>query len=37
MINADPYGEGWLFKVRLSADPGGLLDPAAYIKLTKES
>ncbi len=32
MINEDPYGEGWLVKVRLS-DPGerdSLLDAAAY-------
>ena len=31
-INEDPYGEGWLVKVRLS-DPGerdALLDAAAY-------
>jgi glycine cleavage system H protein len=33
MINEDPYGEGWLVKVRLS-DPGereGLLDAASYM------
>ena len=32
LINEDPYGEGWLVKVRLS-DPGerdGLLDAASY-------
>ncbi len=32
VINADPYGEGWLVRVRLS-DPSeaeGLLDAAAY-------
>jgi glycine cleavage system H protein len=32
VINEDPYGEGWMVKVRLS-DPGetdGLLDHAAY-------
>ena len=31
-VNADPYGDGWLVRVRLS-DPGqadGLLDPEAY-------
>ena len=31
-VNADPYGEGWLFKVRITA-PGeveSLLDAAAY-------
>ena len=32
MINEDPYGEGWLVKVRI-ADPGErdeLLDASAY-------
>lgn len=32
LVNADPYGEGWMLKVKL-ADPGatdGLLDAAAY-------
>lgn len=31
-VNEDPYGEGWLFTVKLS-DPGelaGLMEPAAY-------
>ncbi len=34
-INSDPYGEGWLFEVRLS-DPGqldGLLHSDAYAEL----
>jgi glycine cleavage system H protein len=32
MINEDPYGEGWLVKVRLSdpAERDGLLDAASY-------
>jgi glycine cleavage system H protein len=37
-INEDPYGDGWLVKVRLS-DPGevdGLLDPEAYRQLLEE-
>lgn len=37
-INEDPYGEGWLVRVRL-ADPGeqdDLLDAAAYRKLLEE-
>jgi glycine cleavage system H protein len=37
-INADPYGDGWLVKVRLS-DPGeadSLLDVSAYRELLKE-
>jgi glycine cleavage system H protein len=34
-VNADPYGEGWLIRIRLS-DPdqvAGLLDAAAYRQL----
>jgi glycine cleavage system H protein len=32
MINEDPYGEGWLVKVRLSdaAESEGLMDAASY-------
>ena len=32
LINEDPYGEGWLVKVRLSdpAESGGLLDASSY-------
>ncbi len=37
MINTDPYGEGWLYRVRLDGDPGDLLDAAAYSKLIEES
>ena len=29
-VNGDPYGAGWLFKVRLSAPVEGLLDADAY-------
>ncbi|MFC4053374.1 glycine cleavage system protein GcvH [Actinomadura syzygii] len=36
VINDDPYGEGWLFKVRISAEPGDLLDSVAYEKLIEE-
>lgn len=34
-VNQDPYGKGWLFKVKLSApsELDGLLDAAAYAKL----
>jgi glycine cleavage system H protein len=38
LLNSDPFGEGWMFRVRL-ADPGqadALLDAAAYAKLTAE-
>jgi len=37
-VNDDPYGEGWLVRIRLS-DPGereGLLDVEAYRKLLTE-
>ena len=37
-VNEDPYGEGWLIRIRLS-DPGeadALLDAAAYKRLVDE-
>ncbi|QFG24351.1 glycine cleavage system protein GcvH [Actinomadura sp. WMMB 499] len=37
VINDDPYGEGWIFKVRISEAPGDLLDSAAYDKLVEEA
>jgi glycine cleavage system H protein len=35
-INQDPYGEGWICELELAsgAEPGGLLDAAAYTELT---
>ena len=30
LVNKDPFGEGWMMKVRLSAAPTDLLDSAAY-------
>ena len=32
LVNSDPYGEGWIFKVELAAgsDPGALLDASGY-------
>lgn len=39
LVNSDPYGEGWMIKVRV-ADPaqvGELLDAAAYQQLTAEA
>ena len=32
MVNTDPYGEGWMLKIKVSnvADLEGLLDAAAY-------
>ena len=37
-INADPYGEGWLVKIRLSdpAEADELLDAAAYRQLLED-
>jgi glycine cleavage system H protein len=37
-INSDPYGKGWLMRVRPSAGAGAaLLSPAEYEKLTAEA
>jgi glycine cleavage system H protein len=35
LVNTDPYGNGWLFKLRVknAADAAGLLDAAAYTAL----
>jgi glycine cleavage system H protein len=30
LVNSDPYGKGWMFKVKLASDPEGLLDAADY-------
>jgi len=35
-VNSDPYGAGWLIRVRLNGDVGeGLLDEAGYRALTE--
>jgi glycine cleavage system H protein len=38
-VNEDPYGEGWLLRIRLSdpAEVEALLDPAAYKQLVADS
>lgn len=38
IINTDPYGEGWMIVVKLSAeaDLSGLMDATAYEQFTKE-
>jgi glycine cleavage system H protein len=39
LVNSDPYGDGWMFELRLS-DPGELselLDAAAYAEVVGES
>jgi glycine cleavage system H protein len=41
LLNADPYGAGWMYRVRLAASGGesalrpGLLSPSEYEELTK--
>ena len=37
-INQDPYGEGWMIKVKLSdpSEAGALMDSAAYKKLLED-
>jgi glycine cleavage system H protein len=41
LVNSDPYGAGWMFRVQLAGDSGealpGLLSPAEYEELTKDS
>ncbi|MGI9006844.1 MAG: glycine cleavage system protein GcvH [Streptosporangiaceae bacterium] len=39
LVNSDPYGAGWLFKVRLDSGeqlPPGLLSPAEYKAMTTD-
>jgi glycine cleavage system H protein len=34
LVNTDPYGDGWMIKMKVSAaDLAGLMDAAAYGKL----
>ena len=35
LLNGDPYGEGWIFKVETADDGASLLDAAAYRGLTE--
>jgi glycine cleavage system H protein len=39
LVNTDPYGAGWLLRIRLAdeAEPGGLLTAEEYTALTKEA
>jgi glycine cleavage system H protein len=30
IVNGDPYGEGWMIKMRVAGDRSGLMDAAAY-------
>ena len=36
LINTDPYGEGWIFKLELenASERNALMDPAAYRSAT---
>lgn len=34
IVGSDPFGAGWLVKVRISGSVDGLLDRAAYVALT---
>jgi glycine cleavage system H protein len=38
LLNSDPYGAGWLFKIQLDSDqvPPGLLSAAEYSAMTAE-
>ena len=35
-VGADPYGDGWLYRMRVGELPAGLLDAEAYAELTQE-
>ncbi|MGD2061215.1 MAG: glycine cleavage system protein GcvH [Acidimicrobiia bacterium] len=35
LVNADPYGEGWLIEMTVTTEIGGLLDADAYRALTE--
>ena len=39
LVNTDPYGAGWLVRIRLAddSDPPGLLSAEEYTALTKEA
>jgi len=37
LINSDPYGEGWIYKLEPTGSLDALLDAAAYAELAPES
>jgi glycine cleavage system H protein len=37
LLNEDPYGEGWIFRMTLTGDPARLLDAAGYRALVEPS
>jgi glycine cleavage system H protein len=36
LVNSDPYADGWLLEITVSAEPSDLLDAAAYGALTTQ-
>lgn len=36
IVNEDPYGEGWMIRVRLAGDPEDLLEAPDYERLLEE-
>ncbi|MCG5220555.1 glycine cleavage system protein GcvH [Streptosporangium sp. KLBMP 9127] len=35
LVNSDPFGDGWMFRIRVAGDdPGNLLSPVEYTALT---
>ena len=32
LVNSDPYGDGWMIKLRVSGDRANLMDASAYAK-----
>lgn len=36
IVNEDPYGEGWMIRVRLASDPEELLEAPDYERLIEE-
>ncbi|MEV1170762.1 glycine cleavage system protein GcvH [Nonomuraea sp. NPDC049784] len=34
LVNSDPYGEGWMFRVRVEGEPEDVLSAAEYTALT---
>ncbi|AHG90223.1 Glycine cleavage system H protein [Gemmatirosa kalamazoonensis] len=36
LVNSDPYGDGWMIKLRVTGDRSALLDSSAYASLIGE-
>jgi len=37
LVNDDPYGEGWFFKMKVTGDPEGLMGTTDYAEMIGES